>query len=109
MELGRDNPERFKLGFEVIEYERGNLGFDDFVLIKSNGIYFEPAVNDTYQVGDELIINTNSAKLTINIPGNSKLVVRCYYIYEVSGLTTFFLIWMYKCVERSKNIYLIFP
>ena len=80
MEVGRNLQPQLQLGFQVVEYERGNPGLDDFVIIKSNGTYSEPSVNNTYQLGDELIINTNSAKLTINIPGNSKTsVLRCYY------------------------------
>ena len=59
----------FQLGFTVVHYERGNLGADDFVFIRSSGQYYEPAVMATYLPDSELIINTNSAKLTLNIPG----------------------------------------
>jgi len=78
MELGREFSSRdLQEGFlpvgrpQIIEYERGNPGSDDFVIIRfSNGTYREPSVNDTYPFDAKLIINTNSAKLTINIPGN---------------------------------------
>ena len=61
------------LGFEVTEYERGNLRRDDFVTIISNGKYSEPSVNNTYPFDATIIIHSNSAKLTINsVPGNYK-------------------------------------
>mgnify|MGYP000086531526 CR=1 FL=1 len=55
------------LGFEVIEYERPNLRRDDFVTIRSNGIYSEPVVNNTYPFDATVIVNSISAKLSIYI------------------------------------------
>jgi len=67
-------PELHQSGFEVIEYERGHLRRDDFVTIISNGTYSEPWVNNTYPFDAKIIINSNSAKLTINSPGNWKKI-----------------------------------
>jgi len=69
------------LEFEVTEYERGNLRREDFVTIISNGIYSEPSVNNTYPFDATIIINSNSATLTIKgVPGNYKKIINYFNV-----------------------------
>ena len=82
-ELGLELNGYLQLRFQVVEYEQGNLGIDDFVIFRSNGVYYEPVLNNVYPSDAVLIINTNSAKLTIDITGKSKnlttlLLIVCF-------------------------------
>jgi len=83
------------IGFEVIEYDRGNQRREDFVTIKANGTYSEPSVNNTYPFDATIIINTNSAKLTIKgVPGNYKkiliiLMIICFLLEKLVSSTSF--------------------
>ena len=69
------------IGFEVIEYDRGNQRREDFVTIKANGTYSEPSVNNTYPFDATIIINSNSATLTIKgVPGNYKKIINYFNV-----------------------------
>ena len=79
-ELGLDPDGYLQIRFHVVEYERGNLGIDDFVIIRSNGVYYEPVVNEIYP-SDAVLIIKNSAKLTMDITGKPKNLTTLLLLY----------------------------